>query len=100
MFPYGLVLDVTLDAMLNAGELGRSVYRYCEEPGGERDPAARRAWMAAISSGENPAVAREVVHDGGRPVYPSSTWSMCYKNIVISFSSHVHTQGLKVDNES
>lgn len=32
-------------------------------------PAARRAWMAAISSSVKPAEASEVDHDGGMPTY-------------------------------
>ncbi|KAF8154099.1 hypothetical protein B0H34DRAFT_720322, partial [Crassisporium funariophilum] len=60
------------------GVLGLSVYKYLRS-GGDREPAARRAWMSAISSCVKPASAREVLHDGGRPTYPSSTWMLCWK---------------------
>lgn len=56
---------------VDAGELGRSVYRYALALfiGAV---LARRDWIACISSSEKPASWREAVHDDGRPPYLES----------------------------
>jgi hypothetical protein len=51
------------------GLLGRSLYRYLRFSGIATDRSVRRACIAAISSSVNPAEAREVDHEGGRPTY-------------------------------
>lgn len=51
------------------GLLGRSLYRYFRFSGIATDRIARRVCIAAISSSVNPAEARDVDHEGGRPTY-------------------------------
>lgn len=68
MWAYGMRGD-------SAGDWGRSL----EYELGANVPATRRACMLAISSSENPASRRDVIQDGGSPVYPSSTCMLCWK---------------------
>jgi len=49
-------------------------------PAGGRKLAGRfirRDWIAWISSSENPSCRRDVLHEGGKPTRPSSTWMLC-----------------------
>lgn len=88
MWAYGMRGD-------SAGDWGRSL----EYELGANVPATRRACMLAISSSENPASRRDVIQDGGSPVYlfrtswrhsedcegkvrrtyPSSTCMLCWR---------------------
>lgn len=58
--------DEALVCMDAAGELGRSVKKYCDA--GERAPARLACCIIAISSSDSPASASCVVQDGGRLV--------------------------------